>query len=64
MHRGSTFKIVTATAGYMEGVINLGEGINCTGKFDTPPFDEQPINCWNIYGHGGGDAADGDPGFV
>ena len=49
---GSTFKIVTATAGYMEGVINLGEGINCTGKFDTPPFDEQPINCWNIYGHG------------
>lgn len=49
---GSTFKIVTATAGYMEGVINIGEGINCTGKFDTPPFDEQPINCWNIYGHG------------
>ena len=43
---------MTATAGYMEGVINLGEGINCTGKFDTPPFDEQPINCWNIYGHG------------
>lgn len=49
---GSTFKIVTATAGYMEGVINIGEGINCTGKFNTPPFDEQPINCWNIYGHG------------
>lgn len=49
---GSTFKIVTATAGYMEGVINIGEGINCTGKFDIPPFDEQPINCWNIYGHG------------
>lgn len=49
---GSTFKIVSATAGYMEGVISLGEGINCTGKFDTPPFDEQPINCWNIYGHG------------
>lgn len=49
---GSTFKIVTAAAGYMEGVISIGEGINCTGKFDTPPFDEQPINCWNIYGHG------------
>lgn len=49
---GSTFKIVTATAGYMEGVVNVGEGISCTGKFNTPPFDEQPINCWNIYGHG------------
>lgn len=49
---GSTFKIATAAAGYMEGVISIDEGINCTGKFDTPPFDEQPINCWNIYGHG------------
>lgn len=49
---GSTFKLVTATAGYMEGVINLGEGINCTGKFDLPPFDDLPIKCWNTWGHG------------
>ena len=46
---GSTFKLVTATAGYMEGVINLGEGIFCSGKFDSV---DPPINCWNIYGHG------------
>lgn len=49
---GSTFKLVSATAGYMNGVINLGEGINCTGKFDLPPFDDLPVRCWNIYGHG------------
>ncbi len=49
---GSTFKVVTATAGYMEGVVNLGEGINCTGKFELPPFDVQPIKCWNTWGHG------------
>lgn len=46
---GSTFKPISAITGLMEGVINLGEGINCTGKFDL--FD-QPINCWNKYGHG------------
>lgn len=46
---GSTFKIVSAAAGVMEGVLNLGEGIGCTGKFDlvTPE-----VNCWNKYGHG------------
>lgn len=49
---GSTFKIVSATAGYMEGVISLGEGIYCTGSFDIPPFDTLPIKCWNTYGHG------------
>lgn len=46
---GSTFKIVSAAAGVMEGVVNIGEGINCTGKFDLVA---QPINCWNKYGHG------------
>lgn len=46
---GSTFKIVTAAAGVMEGVLNIGEGINCTGKFDLVA---QPINCWDKWGHG------------
>lgn len=46
---GSTFKIVSAAAGIMEGVINFGEGISCTGKFEL--FD-QPISCWNKWGHG------------
>lgn len=46
---GSTFKLVTATAGIMEGVINFGEAIQCTGKFEL--FD-QPISCWNKWGHG------------
>ena len=46
---GSTFKPVTAVAGVMEGVVNIGEGIGCTGKFD---LTAQPINCWNKYGHG------------
>ncbi len=46
---GSTFKIVTAAAGVMEGVVNLGEGINCTGTFDLVDL---PVNCWNRWGHG------------
>ncbi|MDO4321587.1 MAG: penicillin-binding transpeptidase domain-containing protein [Lachnospiraceae bacterium] len=47
---GSTFKMVTAVAGVMEGVVNLGEGIGCTGKFDL--VAGEPINCWNKSGHG------------
>ncbi|MDY3249229.1 MAG: penicillin-binding transpeptidase domain-containing protein [Candidatus Choladocola sp.] len=46
---GSTFKIVSSVAGVMEGVLNLGEGINCTGKFDEV---EPAVNCWNKWGHG------------
>lgn len=46
---GSTFKPISAVAGIMEGVINYGEGIYCTGAFTELPKD---INCWNLYGHG------------
>ena len=46
---GSTFKLVTAVAGVMEGVLNIGEGIGCTGKFE---MWDQAINCWNKWGHG------------
>ena len=46
---GSTFKLVSAVAGMMEGVIDDGTYIECSGSFDlvTPP-----INCWNRAGHG------------
>ena len=46
---GSTFKLVTATAGYMEGVINLYDSVFCSGAFDSV---DPPVNCWNTYGHG------------
>ena len=46
---GSTFKLVSAVAGYMEGVLNIGEGITCSGSFDLV---EPAVNCWNKYGHG------------
>ena len=46
---GSTFKIVSATAGVMENQVAIDEGIVCTGKFDLV---EPPINCWNEWGHG------------
>lgn len=48
---GSTFKMVTSVAGVMEGVINIGEGIGCTGTFDLLQ-DEHPVKCWNTNGHG------------
>ncbi|MDC7287958.1 penicillin-binding transpeptidase domain-containing protein [Blautia schinkii] len=45
---GSTFKPLSAIAGMMEGVIDDGTYINCTGKFDLV---QPPINCWNFLGH-------------
>lgn len=45
---GSTFKMVSATAGLMEGTITTGQTFLCTGifeKIDNPP------TCW-IYGRG------------
>lgn len=42
---GSTFKMVSATAGVMEGVISTVDTITCKGKFDLV---DTPINCW-IY---------------
>lgn len=46
---GSTFKMVAAAAGLMEGVITLHERVNCTGTFEeiTPP-----PRCWRRSGHG------------
>lgn len=40
---GSTYKMVSAVAGVMEGVVSIDEGIGCTGEFDlvTPS-----IKCW------------------
>lgn len=46
---GSTFKMVSATAGLMEGVINLHERVNCTGTFEEI---SPPPRCWKRTGHG------------
>ena len=44
---GSTFKMVSATAGLMEGVIDPGSTITCTGVFDKLD-NTNPAHCW-IY---------------
>lgn len=46
---GSTFKMVSATAGLMEGVISLNSRINCTGTFTE--ITPSP-RCWRRIGHG------------
>jgi len=46
---GSTFKMLTASAGLMEGVINLNTGINCTGTYTN--ILPSP-RCWQRWGHG------------
>lgn len=46
---GSTFKMVTATAGLMEGVITLTSKTNCTGTFTE--ITPSP-RCWKHSGHG------------
>ncbi len=47
---GSTFKMVSATAGLLEGVIDLSTSVHCTGTFDK--IEQQPPHCWNRSGHG------------
>lgn len=47
---GSTFKPITAVAGLEEGVISLGETINCTGIYEDVA---QPIRCWISPGRHG-----------
>lgn len=46
---GSTFKMVSATAGLMEGIIDLDDTISCKGTFtEITPSPK----CWKTYGHG------------
>lgn len=45
---GSTFKMVSTTAGFKEGVITPSTTFTCTGQFDKV---EPPPRCW-IYGRG------------
>ena len=49
MAPGSTFKMVTASAGLMEGVITLKNNISCTGLYTN--IADSP-RCWWIWGHG------------
>lgn len=49
MAPGSTFKMVTASAGLMEGVITLSNQVNCTGLYTN--ISDSP-RCWSTYGHG------------
>lgn len=53
---GSTFKLVTVTAGLMEGTITTNTTFTCNGVFDkvTPE-----LHCWNTSGHGALDAVGG-----
>ena len=47
---GSTFKIVTATAGVTEGVVTTTSAISCTGNFDQV---DPTVKCWVYPGaHG------------
>jgi len=46
---GSTFKMVTSTAGFLEGVINPFTTFTCSGTFEKI---EPPPSCWNRAGHG------------
>ncbi|MCH5340035.1 MAG: penicillin-binding protein [Acetatifactor sp.] len=49
MAPGSTFKMVTASAGLMEGVITLKNTISCTGLYTN--IADSP-RCWSTWGHG------------
>lgn len=46
---GSTFKMLVASTGLMEGVIDLNTGINCVGTYKN--ITPSP-KCWQTRGHG------------
>ncbi len=46
---GSTFKLVTTSAGLEEGVITTETQFECTGLFDLV---DTPLACWQKTGHG------------
>ena len=46
---GSTFKLITTTAGLEERVITKDTIFNCTGTFSET---ETPLRCWLTSGHG------------
>ena len=46
---GSTFKIVSASAGLMEGVLSLNDSINCLGTYTVVTLSPR---CWRVIGHG------------
>ncbi|MCR5254370.1 MAG: penicillin-binding protein [Acetatifactor sp.] len=46
---GSTFKMVSASAALMEGILDLNDRINCTGLFSL--ITPSP-KCWKTSGHG------------
>lgn len=46
---GSTFKIVSASAGLMEGVISLNDAITCLGTYTAVTPSPR---CWRVIGHG------------
>ena len=58
---GSTFKVIPATAGLNEGVINRYTTLDCPGRILLPnkfapndPGAAQPFYCWIYLAHGGG----------
>ncbi len=46
---GSTFKMMVAAAGLMEGVVSLSDDVNCVGTFREIPSTPR---CWQTRGHG------------
>lgn len=46
---GSTYKMISATASLLEGVVTTGESYRCSGTFDKI---DPPANCWSSSGHG------------
>lgn len=49
---GSTFKLLTATAGLMEGIITPNDTIRCTGQYRYEGWRGHAPWCWKRSGHG------------
>lgn len=51
---GSTFKLLTATAGLMEGIIDPRDTIRCTGVYSYEGWKDHHPQCWYYRAYGVG----------
>ena len=51
---GSTFKLLTATAGLMEGIISPADTIRCTGVYTYEGWRDHSPQCWYYRAYGAG----------
>ena len=49
---GSTFKLITLSAGLDSGAVSVNDHFHCEGTGHVFANRDQPVDCWKLVGHG------------